>query len=259
MKTEHLFTDQDIAHFIVNGYHVLKLSPEDPVHEVIAQELDQLDSNPGDAIIEKVPDLKKIVDHPVLLGALVSLLGKDFNRSSHAHWHCRTPGVSYQHWHQDGTNQRHHQIKTLICMYYPRTVKGDMGPTVIVPGTHFRNQPTTWMTNYYNIKGQVPLTLEGGSFVIGHYDLWHGALANTSDVKRHMVKLLFNRRSANEIPSWDHEAGSGKESLDWNPSEKRTSVPDILTFSNPLRVGQSELYKERAIRNSCWKWLCGKK
>ena len=76
-----------------------------------------------------------------------------------------------------------------MASYYPRDVTVEMGPTVIVPGTHFRNAPTDRMATYTNIRGQVPLVVKAGTIALTHYDLWHGTFANRSSVSRHMIKI----------------------------------------------------------------------
>ena len=49
------------------------------------------------------------------------------------------------HWHQDDTNNRSTQIDRFLGLYYPRTITPNMGPTIVVPGTQFRNaRPTAW-------------------------------------------------------------------------------------------------------------------
>ena len=55
MDSTYLMTDIDVAKFVVNGYHLLELDVPDGLNEHIAEQLDYLDSNPGDAITDVVP------------------------------------------------------------------------------------------------------------------------------------------------------------------------------------------------------------
>lgn len=165
-------TDEEVISFIIRGYHLVE--PEFPpgFNEAVVAELDALEENPGDAILDRVPKLYQVYDHSMVRGALASLLGDDFRMSGHRHCHVNRPGTHSQSWHQDGTNQRRHQLRTVLAMYYPQDVTPDMGPTVLLPGTHFRNAPTDRMATYANFREQVGLAVKAGTVAITHYDIW---------------------------------------------------------------------------------------
>lgn len=254
-----LMTDAEVANFIVHGYHLVQPDLPEGLNERIATRLDTLESNPGDAITETVPELWQVLEHPAIRGVLVSLLGEDYQVNAHRHWHCKPPGSGYMHWHQDSTNNRDIRINRFLGLYYPRDVTADMGPTIIVPGTQFRNAPTDRMATYTNIRGQIPLVVKGGTVAFTHYDLWHGTSANRSDVKRHMIKFLFSRTHDNVAPTWYHTPEALDGAIDWNQHDRAQDVRNILTFGNPLRVSQSDHYKERSIRWQAWRYLMGEK
>ncbi|MCJ8330769.1 MAG: phytanoyl-CoA dioxygenase family protein [Lentisphaeria bacterium] len=256
IKTADLLTDNDVAKFICNGYHLIELDLPEGLNETIADKLDQLDHNPGDAILSEIEELQDVVNSTQTQGAMISLLGLDYQLNGHRHWHCKPPHSPYMNWHQDGRNRRNKSIDRCLGLYYPRDIRPDMGPTVIVPGTHFRNCPTDRMSHYTNIRGQVPITVKAGTLAITHYDLWHGTAANTSDVSRHMIKFLFNRQSPNTAATWNHNPDH-EAPLDWNPGNKLQTVDQISTFDNPLSCSQSDHYKERSIRQKCWEELLG--
>jgi hypothetical protein len=256
--SKHLLTDADVANFIVNGYHIVTPDLPQELNERIAQKLDGLEENPGDAITESIPDLNLVLGHPVVKGALTSLLGKKYEVQSHRHWHCKLPDSGFMSWHQDSTNNRDHYINRFLGLYYPTDITPEMGPTIIVPGTQFRNAPTDRMATYTNIKGQIPLTVKAGTVAFTHYDLWHGTAANRSSVKRHMIKFLFRRTVDNTTPTWNHEPDSLSKDRDWNLRDQAKDPLNILSFSNPLGVSQSDHYKERSIRQTCWNNLLGK-
>ena len=256
---KYLLTDVDMARFLVTGYHIVEPDLPPGLNSRIADKLDELAANPGDAITEEVPDLWQVVEHPQVRGALVSLLGEDYTVNSHRHWHCKLPGSGAMQWHQDGTNNRNTQIDRLLGLYYPHEITADMGPTVIVPATQFRNAPTDRMATYSNIRGQVPLTVKAGTVAFTHYDLWHGTASNRSSIKRHMIKFLFNRASRNAAPSWSHDPEALNRPRDWDARDKAQDAVNILSFGNPLGVSQSDHYKERTIRQECWHELLGQR
>ena len=90
---EHRLSDIDVVKFIVTGYHIVEPDLPEGLNETIAAKLDGLDSNPGDAITDTVPELNQVLDHPKVTGALASLLGDDYEVQSHRHWHCKQPNL----------------------------------------------------------------------------------------------------------------------------------------------------------------------
>ena len=235
---DFLLSDAEVAQFIVNGYHVVEPDLAAGLNESIAAQLDGLESNPGDAITDSIPELLQVLEHAEVRGVLVSLLGPDFEVQSHRHWHCKPAGSGGMQWHQDGTNNRDLRLNRFLGLYYPRDVTPDMGPTVIVPGTQYRNAPTDRMA-------------------FTHYDLWHGTAANRSSMPRHMIKFLFRRTQDNDTPTWKHQAGATDVPTDRNNRDRATDPKNILTFGNPIGVSQSDHYKERAIRRQVWDYLVG--
>ena len=254
---DFLLSDAEVAQFIVNGYHMVEPDLAAGLNESIAAQLDALESNPGDAITDSIPELLQVLEHPQVRGVLVSLLGPDFEVQGHRHWHCKPAGSGAMQWHQDSTNNRDLRLNRFLGLYYPRDITPDMGPTVIVPGTQYRNAPTDRMATYTNIRGQVPLTVKAGTVAFTHYDLWHGTAANRSSMPRHMIKFLFRRTQDNAAPTWNHEAGATDAPTDWNNRDKAADPKNILTFGNPIGVSQSDHYKERTIRRQVWDYLVG--
>ena len=257
MNKEFLLEDAEVANFIVNGYHLIEPSLPKGLNESIASQLDALDYNPGDAITDVVQALTKVIENEEIRGALISLLGNQFELQSHRHWHCKPPQSKHMNWHQDGINNRDTIINRFLALYYPTDITADMGPTIIVPGTQFRNAPTDRMAHYSNIRGQIPLTVKAGTVALTHYDLWHATSANTSKQNRHMIKFLFRRTRHNDKPSWNHDPKNTNKATNWNSRAKAEDPNNILSFSNPLQVSQSDHYKEREIRKKNWNYLLG--
>lgn len=135
LAPKYLLGDADVARCIVTGYHLLEPDLPPGLNERIAARLDALESNPAAAVTEAVPELWQVLDHPAVRGALVSLLGPDYEVQAHRHWHCKPPGSGHMAWHQDGANNRDLRLNRLLGLYYPADVTPEMGPTVIVPAT----------------------------------------------------------------------------------------------------------------------------
>ena len=241
-----LLTDAQVLEFIAQGYHLVEPGFAAGFNESIYEQIDALETSPGNEILAHVPMLREVYDHAKVRGALASLLGEDFQMDGHRHLHVNGPGSRSQGWHQDGTNVRHHQVWCLLAMYYPHDVPADLGPTIVMPGTHFRNAPTDQLATYANIKGQMPLVVEAGTVAIAHYDLWHGATRNKSERKRYMLKFLFNRVSQPRAPSWNHHPETAE-------STARTYIRKMVG----IQGYNSDYYKEWELRQEMWHWIKG--
>ncbi len=243
-----LLTDAQVMRFINYGYHLVEPELPEGLNEAIYAACNALTENPGNGIYDAIPQLKEVYEHPMVRGALVSLLGNDMRMNAHRHLHT-TPAhhLRSQTWHQDGTNVRHHQIRTVLAMYYPQDVTLENGPTVVLPGSHFRNAPTDRMATYANIHGQVFLNVKAGTVAITHYDIWHAATLNRADRPRHMLKFLFDRQSEPMSPSWDHDPVAGS----------RIATEMVGEMVGPPSGYTSNLYKEWQLRRGVWKWMMG--
>lgn len=254
INKKHLLTDAQMLDFIARGYHLIEPEPGDypeGVHERVLASIARLKQNPGNHIYEAAPDLKDIYSSPRIVGALMSVLGDDMVMDPHRHLHTVRPGHSKsQTWHQDGTNVRHHQTWCCLAMYYPQGVTAEMGPTAILPGTHFRNAPTDSMVNYTNIKGAMFLTVKAGTVAITHFDLWHAGTLNRSKTPRHMLKFLFNRVTPPVAgqPSWNHDPATAADVV-------RAKIP---SWVGPIQHYGSDYYKEWELRKEMWDWYLGR-
>jgi hypothetical protein len=247
-----LLTDEQMIDFIINGYIMVKPQAAPELHAKVCSEFDRngvinvdLQNDPvGMELLDKSPTLREVLDDPIVLGAIQSLMGPEyfiFGRFCHA----SAPGAGGVFWHQDDVNVRHYQLRRLMILYYPQTVTADMGPTYVVPGTHLVNTPTDRMANYGNIRGQVPLTVEAGTVVITHYDIWHTASHNRSDKMRYLVKYYVDRVHEPTGPTWQHNAATAI------PLAMQRMHVECTAWS------PSDFYKERHLRWLLWSYLLG--
>lgn len=248
LPSPRLLGDIQMRDFLVQGYHLTDSELPAKYHADVCAHLESLfqrRGNPGNEVLEEVPDLERVWNAPTVTGALTSILGPDYTMHPHRHCHASPPGMRGQQWHQDDVNKRHHQVWRLLAMYYPQDVTLEMGPTQIVPGTQFRNTPTSRMAAYGSIKTQVSLTVPAGTVAITHYDIWHRATHNRSEKTRYMLKFLFDRSSPPDRPAWNAGSTTGEELLE---SFNRIWLPID---------SQTDAYKHRVIWMNCWKWWHG--
>ena len=252
VATDHRLTDDEMAAFVINGYHILKPNLHTGLNQEIYDALDAMSTNPGDGVLEAVPQLNQVWNSPEMVGALTSFLGPDYEMFPHRHCHRNAPGTPSQQIHQDNLNdlridggqiRQPDRIDLVLAMYYPQDVTSNMGPTLILPGTHVLQALPERMASQGNFRDQVIATVEAGSVVILHYDIWHAGTANTSKTVRYMLKFLFQRTTNPSVPSWNHDPSSD------------ASIRRRLESENPMSMQRGLAAKQRHLRTRMWNRL----
>ena len=202
---EYLLNDKEMRRFIIDGY--IKVQPDFPAsfHETIFQQVEDMFENQGNLgnnLLPLIPEIQQVFSDPAVHGALTSTLGENYVMHSHRYCHFNPPGSTGQNFHKDsyeGDEQiRRHRCRWMMGFYYPQDTTEDMGPTAILPGTQYYE-------THESAHSQPELALcgEAGTVALVHYDLWHRAMPNQSDKKRHMLKFLFTRLDEPKAPSWN--------------------------------------------------------
>ena len=210
IDNKHLLTDEQMQHFIVNGYINIETDLPADFHEAIFQEAEAVfekEGNPGNNLIPRIPEIQEIFDHPTVDGALTGLVGPNYYTHPHRHCHYNPPGSTGQRLHKDSWTRRRHPTRWVMAFYYPQDTPEERGPTGVLP------QSQCYNTEPDNGQVELPLAGEAGSMTIVHYDLWHRAMPNRTDTNRYMMKFLFTRMEEPQAPSWNNEG------LEWTSSD----------------------------------------
>ena len=163
MDKQQLLNDEQIRHFIVNGY--VNVTADVPVglHETIYHKTDALFAgavdfrgdrrhNPLNNILPLVPELQVVLESPAVRGALTSILGNGYVMHPHRHCHPNFAGSKpnpneagverlmmplHKDGHAGGKRPRHRTPRWAILFYYPQPCFTEQGPTCIIPGTQY--------------------------------------------------------------------------------------------------------------------------
>ena len=202
-----LLTSVQMARFVAHGS--LRMDAVVPA-EMNEQAIDVLEAGipavpygtPVDEAFPAGSFARRLVDLPVVAGALHSLVGPDPTVDHHA-VHIREPhGGSAQPLHGDAIIDTRLDAFDVQLMYYPHEVTADMGGTLSVPGSHLRRTNESDTGRYQNLRGQTRLTCPAGTVVILHHGLWHGGRRNDGDVRRYRCKIRFNP-TVPQVRLWD--------------------------------------------------------
>ena len=214
----HLLNVDDIRRFITDGYVQVNAGLPAEFHRDLYEKIETVleeEGNPGNNILPRIPEIRRVFDQPAVRGALTSLLGPGYLMHPHRYCHLNRPGSPGQQWHKDDYvfdhNVRHARCRWVMAFYYPQDVSEDMGPTGILPGRQHYNRISD-CDAARSTESALGLTGPAGTVSIVNFDSWHRATANSSDKKRYMLKFQFTRTREPGGPSW------GGRKAGWNPS-----------------------------------------
>ena len=177
-----LLDDARMASFVRRGFLSFSLDELGAAfHESVAADAEAASAeHPGDqqriwAAI--APKIDRVVQAPRFQGALRSILGPDMVMVPQGHLHLATPAG--QSFHKDGVSTAHlvsrdlqlaydrfwgfqtgHGVRSkhteeVIIMYYSTETELEMGPTVILPGTHLFSVDRS---GFYNSEDRIVRT-----------------------------------------------------------------------------------------------------
>ena len=237
ISADDLFTDEQMRAFLTNGFVVIKPDLPRSLHDTIYQKLDQaveMDGNPGNNLLPRVPEIQEVYDHPTVRGALTSVIGPNYMMHPHRHPHTNRPGSSGGGWHKDSYwgygKVRNHRCWWAMGLYFPQDTPVEIGPTAVIPGSSY------YLSRQNDVSEiKFPATGEAGTMIIIHYDIWHQATANETDKTRYMLKFEFTRMNPPTLPSWNNE------DTEWQSP------------SNSSLLNQQEI-----VWKHLWNWLSGR-
>ena len=196
-----LLNDEQMRDFIANGSIVVKTDLPPDFHEAVYRKIDMVfekEGNPGNNLLPRIPEIQAIFNDPVVSGALAGVVGPSYYMHPHRHPHYNRSGSDGQRMHIDSWARRRHRTRWVMALYYPQDTPEEMGPTRLIPGSHYYNSlPDD------NDSKKVLFCGQAGTIAIIHYDLWHQATPNRSDKNRYMLKFLFTRMEEPQYPSWN--------------------------------------------------------
>ena len=243
---EPTMTDEDVVWFCRNGYWILEGVVPDDINQ---RSMDYLSSHAGHQsepteILEEDWFMDHVILNPKAAGAVRSLLGNNFTvpvlMSNHRGMRPAPP----QDWHRDGGSRYGPEVNYLQVFYYPQDVTPEMGPTEVLPGSHFLYQREKHMAHYGSIKGGVLTAAPAGSIFLTSYNIWHRRSPRTAPENAGIRNLLkYNYfRTTDPARDWIESPDFDVEFADF--------VVDGPRFSELMRdcVDSAEMYY----------WLCGK-
>jgi len=227
MTQPALLTDEQMRQFVSHGYLILNTDFSADFHDAMSRNIRAVmnkEGNPGNNILPRVPEVQEVFRHPVISGALTSVLGPEYIMHPHRHCHFTEPGRKVQSWHKDSywgyAKVRNHHPWWAMIFYYDHAVDEVLGPSGIMPGTQYYNNRAGDAS-----EQDVHLLGGAGTFALIHYDLWHRGNANLSaEQTRSMLKFQFVRMQRPTAPTWNHDGHAWQIMNGDGPSNQHESI-----------------------------------
>ena len=252
MKTydcEPTLTDRQVIQFCRDGYLELTAAvPRDVTHRA----LDYLAGHPDQhdepsPLLDEAWFMDHLVVNPQVAGAVRSLLGANFGlpwiMPNHA---GKCPESLPLGWHVDGGNMHTFALNYLqvFCLLQDTTV--EMGPTELLPGSHFLLGQSALVGHYGAIRGTKKAIGPAGTVFITCYPIWHRrSKATATGPIRHMLKYNYFRNSPPRR-DWIVEP-------DFDPARHVNEFNHLRTGAQLLRRNFLDSYDAARM----YLWLCG--
>jgi hypothetical protein len=165
----------------------------------------------------KDPHFLRYIDRPGVVDIAQAVLGANFHVHSGTMWitgpgrkmpiHADFLPVALPEEYASDPRVRI-PIHECVAQFYLNDLTADIGPTIVVPGSHRSGRAPNNETDWNGVKPKAAM-LKAGDVLLFRFDCWHGAYSNTnkSGQRRYIMQLAYshNRVALGYPPmTYDH-------------------------------------------------------
>ena len=170
---EPTLNDAQVFDFCRKGYLILEGVVDDDVNRrMMAFAAEHTDHQPLELLTEEW-FVEGVFKNPQAAGAVRSLLGANFKLPQTLCNHRADGPLPPQDWHRDGGSIYNNRIDYLQVFYYPQDTPPEMGPTELIPGSHFMRSKANYMGHIRSVKPVKSTASPAGTVTITAYPIWH--------------------------------------------------------------------------------------
>jgi ectoine hydroxylase len=209
-------SDGEREFFNTQGYLIVENALDDGVNSRLIEVVDKIDArerteeNAGKLlsvtdIIREDPAVVDLLDCPTTFPKIWAILGWNiYLYHSHADV---TPSENHAKqnwsvaWHQDSMrvndeieSEPRPRLSLKVGYYLSDVSQPGRGNTLVVPGSHLRNELECPQDGQSNPEGAIPICAPAGSAAIIDRRIWHSRSANSSDIVRKVIWLGYSYR-----------------------------------------------------------------
>lgn len=187
IEKQHLLTAKQMAEFAVNGFLRLDEVVPQELNEAAYKEQREFQGN-GSTYWNESKVIQDIFNLPQVKGALQSFVGQ-YPIYDHSFMHIvRAKHLKGQGYHADSVIDTRPFGYDIQAFYFSHDAPDEMGPTLVLPGSHLRKVSNGSISRYKNIVGQKRMVAKAGTIGFLHHGIWHCAQPNHTDETRYVFK-----------------------------------------------------------------------
>jgi hypothetical protein len=188
VEKKYLLTASQMAHFVTDGFLMVENLVPAELNQAVYQDEREL-SGAGYNFWKTSENIRAVFDLPQVKGILQGLVGVN-PVYDHSFLHIvKAKHLKAQNWHADSVIDLRPLAFDIQAFYFSHDTPREMGPTLVLPGSHLRRVNTESIGRYKNIIGQRQLATKAGTIVFMHHAIWHCAQPNYTDQTRYVFKL----------------------------------------------------------------------
>ena len=127
--------------------------------------------------------------------------------------HVKAHKTAAQNWHANSIIDARPYGFDVQAFYWTHDAPLEMGPTIILPGSHMRKVNISSISRYKNFRGQLQMPIKAGTITFLHHGIWHCAQPNFTDTDRFVFKLRL-RPSQEQVRLFNMDGYDSPEVLD---------------------------------------------
>ena len=163
MPREHLLTAKQMAQFVQDGFLMFDGFVPQEMNEAV-----YADQQAGKGHWQTSQAIRDVFDWLPVKGILQSLVGVN-PVYDHSALHVVGPQKhDAQVWHADSIIDARPLAFDIQAMYFSHDAPKEMGPTLVLPGSHLRRTSNASIARYKNIVGQKQLIGKAGTIAFLH-------------------------------------------------------------------------------------------
>jgi ectoine hydroxylase-related dioxygenase (phytanoyl-CoA dioxygenase family) len=188
LEKNSLLTASQMAQFVTNGFLMVEKLVPAGLNEAVYQDEIAL-ATAGFKFWQNSENIRAVFDLPQVKGIVQGLVGNN-PVYDHSFLHVvKAKHLQAQNWHADSVIDLRPFAFDIQAFYFSHDTPREMGPTLVLPGSHLRRVNTESIGRYKNIVGQKQLATTAGTIVFMHHGIWHCAQPNFTDQTRYVFKL----------------------------------------------------------------------
>lgn len=185
--------DTELLEFCKQGFLLLEGVVSEDVNQRTIEFVDAHPELEPTIIMDEDWFLEGVILEPEVAGAVRSLVGNQFGLPiliSNHRVECPAPA---QEWHTDSAAIWGPQLDYVQVFYLPQACPRELGPTELLPGSHFLYSDRDYMRQYGRIRGSYHVVAPAGSICITNYSIWHRRAESWGSGLRNNLKYSYWR------------------------------------------------------------------